>query len=285
VHDALGGNGGHMSYPDIAAFDPIFFFHHCNVDRLLALWQRYNPDSWVKPSEDYDGTFTIDPGTTVDSTTPLKPFRNTPTSFFDSDAVRDVTKLGYTYPELTKYEKDKDAQFRKKILDIYKPLDWTDVNYTAVFPKIPKRKLGGPFTIRLFIDLPNANSNTPPTDVHYAGCIFVFARGPEVLCENCDQHLFMRGEVNLMSCLRRLHLTIFGEPGSTDDSKSPPMQSMNDIKNSITLVIVSKAGQQVDPVIIGLVQPGEKVSDCFQVLWTQTVDEKVVNQAMTTNSS
>ena len=39
VHDFIGGPGGHMGYPDIAGFDPIFFFHHANVDRILALWQ------------------------------------------------------------------------------------------------------------------------------------------------------------------------------------------------------------------------------------------------------
>lgn len=37
VHDAIGGIGGHMSFPDIAAFDPIFFLHHCNVDRSFIM--------------------------------------------------------------------------------------------------------------------------------------------------------------------------------------------------------------------------------------------------------
>lgn len=32
------------------AFDPVFFLHHANVDRLLALWQTINPDQWV-PTE------------------------------------------------------------------------------------------------------------------------------------------------------------------------------------------------------------------------------------------
>lgn len=29
------------------AFDPIFFFHHCNVDRLYALWEYVYPDYWL----------------------------------------------------------------------------------------------------------------------------------------------------------------------------------------------------------------------------------------------
>lgn len=44
VHDFIGGPGGTMAYPDLAGLDPIFFFHHCNVDRILSLWQYiYDP--------------------------------------------------------------------------------------------------------------------------------------------------------------------------------------------------------------------------------------------------
>lgn len=31
--------GGQMSGVDWAGYDPIFFLHHANVDRLWALWQ------------------------------------------------------------------------------------------------------------------------------------------------------------------------------------------------------------------------------------------------------
>ena len=29
------------------AFDPIFFLHHCNVDRLYALWEYVYPEYWM----------------------------------------------------------------------------------------------------------------------------------------------------------------------------------------------------------------------------------------------
>lgn len=29
------------------AFDPIFFLHHCNVDRLYAFWAFVYPDAWM----------------------------------------------------------------------------------------------------------------------------------------------------------------------------------------------------------------------------------------------
>ncbi|KAI6154136.1 common central domain of tyrosinase-domain-containing protein [Pisolithus tinctorius] len=46
IHGTIGGNG-HMSDPDYAAFDPIFFFHHSNVDRILALWEWCYRDYWM----------------------------------------------------------------------------------------------------------------------------------------------------------------------------------------------------------------------------------------------
>ena len=58
IHGVVGGNGG-----DMAGFqsplDPLFWIHHCNIDRLWEVWLaqpgRMNPDesSWVKSSFDF----------------------------------------------------------------------------------------------------------------------------------------------------------------------------------------------------------------------------------------
>ena len=29
------------------AFDPIFFLHHCNVDRIYAFWEYVYPEYWI----------------------------------------------------------------------------------------------------------------------------------------------------------------------------------------------------------------------------------------------
>jgi len=46
--------GGLMSDPDLAAQDPIFWLHHCNIDRLWWVWQKQhaNPTgtAWTKPA-------------------------------------------------------------------------------------------------------------------------------------------------------------------------------------------------------------------------------------------
>ena len=43
VHVTVGGPNGHMAYIGYAAFDPIFYLHHCNIDRLCAMWQALYP--------------------------------------------------------------------------------------------------------------------------------------------------------------------------------------------------------------------------------------------------
>ena len=39
LHGWVGGFNGHMGDPQASPFDPIFYLHHCNIDRLWAMWQ------------------------------------------------------------------------------------------------------------------------------------------------------------------------------------------------------------------------------------------------------
>lgn len=40
VHVEIGGSGGFMSSTTTAALDPIFWLHHCNIDRLWEMWRN-----------------------------------------------------------------------------------------------------------------------------------------------------------------------------------------------------------------------------------------------------
>ena len=104
---------GHMANVPVAAFDPIFWVHHCNVDRLLAIWQTlfpaaFSPNYWfdTKDQELKDkGTWSIKPGTTDTPNTPLAPFhKNQAGTSFDSNDVRSWFALGHTYPELQPWD-------------------------------------------------------------------------------------------------------------------------------------------------------------------------------------
>ncbi|KAJ3058501.1 hypothetical protein HDU99_006777 [Rhizoclosmatium hyalinum] len=81
-----------MGYPEVAAYDPIFYFHHCNVDRLLAL---------------YESIFNVyvDAGLAGQPLAPFKIVDGTNQAWTSNDA-HDVTSFGYTYPELGKSGKE-----------------------------------------------------------------------------------------------------------------------------------------------------------------------------------
>ncbi|EGO02408.1 hypothetical protein SERLA73DRAFT_178343 [Serpula lacrymans var. lacrymans S7.3] len=115
VHSYLGGNG-HMSDPDYAAFDPIFFLHHSNVDRLFSLWEWCYPKYWMQDGYTYDGTaypWTQDRGTyhqvyneQVLPRGNLAPFRTEKGEYWTSEQTRflDPKIPGfhpkyYSYPE------------------------------------------------------------------------------------------------------------------------------------------------------------------------------------------
>jgi tyrosinase len=101
VHVAIGGQYGHMSQLSYSAFDPMFWLHHANVDRLFAMWQAIYPDVYLQPETEEVGTFTIAVGTSDTSSSPLTPFYtadgNTP---WTSDSARDTSTFGYSYPSV-----------------------------------------------------------------------------------------------------------------------------------------------------------------------------------------
>ena len=106
VHTLAGGGGmgqpnpqgGHMSYIPYSAFDPIFFLHHANVDRIFAMWQVLFSDSWVNPQPAALPSYTTSAGQIQDSTTALTPFfASEDGTFWTSDMVRDHTRFAYTY--------------------------------------------------------------------------------------------------------------------------------------------------------------------------------------------
>ena len=98
-----------MGENNTAAMDPIFFFHHCNVDRMFWLWQKQNgftdkleiiPSYYGTSSSDLQGpTPGIAPGTPLGLDTPLNPFLKDEfgTIYTSRDCINIEEQLGYTY--------------------------------------------------------------------------------------------------------------------------------------------------------------------------------------------
>jgi tyrosinase len=105
VHDAFhntagGESGGHMYFLDMSAFDPIFWLHHTQVDRLLTMYQYIVPDTWVAIGNINRGMAQWNEGEQKHGGSPLKPFtKSTYGDYFNSDDIRETRTLGYYYPE------------------------------------------------------------------------------------------------------------------------------------------------------------------------------------------
>ncbi|KAF3144025.1 hypothetical protein TWF569_007191 [Orbilia oligospora] len=132
VHVEIGGEGGGaMYYLAYSAFDPIFWLHHNNIDRLMAIWQAANPDLKLASGRGV-GTFQrrVTAGVTQDDeNTPLYPFKHPNGEWWTSKDVEDVSSIwsyGYGFPEVPCDKKDVsqedlDTFSTEQINLLYKP--------------------------------------------------------------------------------------------------------------------------------------------------------------------
>jgi tyrosinase len=86
AHNWVGGDMAGAESPR----DPLFYLHHCNVDRLWAMWQRNHPDV-PQYTLDNDPSYMTYPNTFVELTEPMAGGA-TPKSMLDH------VGLGYHYP-------------------------------------------------------------------------------------------------------------------------------------------------------------------------------------------
>ncbi len=98
VHVDVGGDNnviwGLMSDPGLAALDPIFYLHHCNIDRMWAAWNakgNSNPtdDAWLDgPAASGQREFVM-------------PMPDGTTWVFTPSQVNSLSQLDYTYDDLS----------------------------------------------------------------------------------------------------------------------------------------------------------------------------------------
>ncbi|KAF5637739.1 di-copper centre-containing protein [Fusarium sp. NRRL 52700] len=222
---------GHMSDLGMAAYDPIFWLHHCNVDRQFAIYQNNNgKGQWFTGA-----TKGTDP-TAKDN---LYPFHtNDKFNHWNSDGVQDWTTLGYTYPDLSP-ETDSTATaplelVQKRLTEKYgvlrrvlhevrstQPIEGLDNDYVINITYNRFALNGVSYSIHFFIgkesDIPGSPEDYK-LSVDYIGGIHTFSsnywtRGNEngVNCQNCQKqqqsHQLSKGQlpVTLALLQRALH--------------------------------------------------------------------------------
>lgn len=116
-HSWIGGrNGGHMYSVFHSSFDPIFWLHHANIDRLFAIWQAINPTVGFQEYYNQGGTYGIPPGPER-ADTGLQPWRGLNGRWWTSSSVLDTSTFGYGYPETPKWNyKNRPTEYRRFVI-------------------------------------------------------------------------------------------------------------------------------------------------------------------------
>lgn len=163
VHGAVHGRtGGDMGAVPTAGFDPIFYLHHANIDRLWAEWQVAHPGP-LPPDE-----------AALDLTPFTRPFT---TSWQKGADVVSVAALGYGYRRFC-FLLPPIFVGKEVVLQI----PWPD-RMEMASARLALRTSAMPvesFEIRAFLDEPKASESTAlEGNIAFAGTIGLFGHGVE----------------------------------------------------------------------------------------------------------
>lgn len=190
----IAGANGDMGENNTAGFDPIFFFHHCNIDRVFWLWQKKN-DATKKLEiiPEYPGTNSSDsqgatPGITPNSwltvETPLNPFKiqegDKERAFTSLDCTNIEEQLGYTYGAGSF-----DESVSMNLKAVQQP------SRVAYVSKINRAPMKGSFIVAAYANIEGKR--------YYLGAESVLSRWNTAFCANCQTHLEVKASYDLTS--------------------------------------------------------------------------------------
>ncbi|KAK9812743.1 hypothetical protein WJX72_002904 [[Myrmecia] bisecta] len=152
IHDNVHSDvGGDMASTLTSAFDPIFWLHHAQVDRLMARWQASHPHEYVQASTCRQYVTQAAPNTgeltgqPCDGTTTLLPFRQSVNvtsgrvTWHTPNFMRDISKLGYSYPDVSATSATINSGLTdpvSQILNDFKVDDYTGFRWLLHLPNV-----------------------------------------------------------------------------------------------------------------------------------------------------
>ncbi|KAF2866880.1 common central domain of tyrosinase-domain-containing protein [Massariosphaeria phaeospora] len=184
VHNTFGL--GHIGIVEVSAFDPVFWFHHCNIDRIMAIFQSRYPDTWVEDAIQRKATYTMPRNASQGPASPLAPFHmNAKGDMWTSTTSRNWTSFGYTYPELA--TNPSNDSLTLAINNLYKPATQglNKNNTLATLNLDPNNRTADAvdwmaevtmpsdiqitYSVRAFLGAPHVDPKNWPTDPNYVG--------------------------------------------------------------------------------------------------------------------
>lgn len=172
IHVAVGGNGD-MGDVSRAAFDPIFWFHHCNVERLLYSWQKMNPRLLPK---DTNASLAPFPPRNQHGVNGLQSWSNNTNKYSVSSEWFDINTLDYTFDKLASApDRGNQMRARKRYVvfwDVPHPMQ-------SILIKVHIREKGSPKLKYSLVD--------ERKDPSFAGVITIFAFNRHTTDGFCDE--------------------------------------------------------------------------------------------------
>jgi tyrosinase len=228
LHDGLHNvfGLGHMGIVEVSAFDPIFWFHHCNIDRIIAMYQARYPDTWIEDAVQHSGTFAVAKGSVLGTASPLAPFHmNALGDMWTATTSRNWTSFGYTYPEVA--NNPSNATLTSSINHLYKSQTQglSDTNATIPAPggstnnrtaqaidwqcevNMPT-DIKISYSVRAFLGEPSSNPIDWPTDPNYVGQL------ASMSSPRMTSSVIVTGNIGLTEALAQKHAS--GELKSLD---------------------------------------------------------------------
>jgi hypothetical protein len=183
-HTTLGGSGGSMSTITTAAHDPIFWFHHCNIDRYFYNW-------FIKITNNFTKQMTVNEILPETLNLMLTPFFTTQINLLFTDSFNDYK---YCWENNTKtYLKISDVidlsryNYTYEVIEVKQKLMWEPKYFELIGIPIPRESCD----IKLFIVPININFNQinfEQKETYFAGsgCWNGINRN-EIQCDRCEK--------------------------------------------------------------------------------------------------
>jgi len=224
----IDGANGDMGENDTAGLDPIFFFHHCFVDRVFWLWQkRHGATRALELIDAYPGTNSVDaqgptPGvganTWLTLESPLTPFKlddqGVERDYTSNDCVHIEEQLGYTYGPGSLEDVPPVAALAARAREDVPVLHVSAVN---------RARIRGSFLISAFGEVDGK--------VQHLGTEAILSRWSVQGCANCQTHLEVRAAFPLHGIPRaglpqaKVGILVHGRDGVFFDSSPRPAPS------------------------------------------------------------
>ncbi|MEH2022955.1 tyrosinase family protein [Nostoc sp.] len=188
----IEGANGDMGENDTAGLDPIFYFHHCFIDRVFWLWQqKHGYTDHLEVIAEYPGTNSVDnqgptPGTVPNSwltlESPLNPFKKKEHGkervYTSLDCINIEKQLGYTYSHGSLSEQPERAALQ--------PDRSTKVIRVSGINRAPIR---GSFLVSAYVNIGGKK--------YHVGTEAVLSRWSVQYCANCQTHLEVKAFIGL----------------------------------------------------------------------------------------